>query len=190
MGTLSDARRAIREAGFAFNRNLNQARGELETGFNQAIETLQPGREAGQGAITRLEELLGLSGDPGLAQQRLEESPGFQFRVDQSNQALQRQQAQLGQTLSGTQLAALSELNQGLASQELNNQVSQLVSLAGLGQQSIAQQASLEAGLGRSLANLQVNKGINEANIINKAAATRTGLLDFSSPSKFVTNLF
>lgn len=48
----------------------------------------------------------------------LNADPGVQFRMDAANKALQRSAAAKGGSLGGGQLRALSELNQGLASQE------------------------------------------------------------------------
>src|ERR1051326_3285967 len=71
--------------------------------------------------------------------------PGFQFRLDEGNKALQRSAAARGSLYSGGPLKALDRYSQGLASQEYDSaynrfmndrsqRFNQLASLAGLGQ--------------------------------------------------------
>lgn len=73
------------------------------------------------------------------------QDPGYQFRMDEANKALQRSAAARGGLLSGGTLRGLSDLNQNLASQEYqsaynrfqNDQTSRfnrLAALAGIGQ--------------------------------------------------------
>lgn len=67
-----------------------------------------------------------------------EQDPGFQFRQQQGEQALERSQAAQGGRVSGESLKALSEFNQGLASQEFQNFQNRRMSELGAAQQSDA----------------------------------------------------
>lgn len=71
--------------------------------------------------------------------------PGYQFRMDEANKALQRSAAARGGLLSGGTLKGLSNLNQNLASQEYQNaynrfqndqttRFNRLATMAGIGQ--------------------------------------------------------
>lgn len=62
------------------------------------------------------------------------QSPGYQFRMDQGTQAIERSNAARGRLDSGATLQDLTQFGQGLASQEFNNYANRLASLAGVGQ--------------------------------------------------------
>jgi hypothetical protein len=94
--------------------------------FNQIREDQQPYREAGYGALGRLQQLLGLGGDRNAADYGsltrpftgadLESEPGYQFEREQGERAIQRAGSAAGRRLSGAQLMALQRYGQGLAS--------------------------------------------------------------------------
>lgn len=76
--------------------------------------------------------------------------PGYQFRLDQGQKALERAGAAKGMTLSGAQAKGLTDYNSGMASQEYGNaynrfmqnrttKFGELSNLAGLGQSSVGQ---------------------------------------------------
>lgn len=98
--------------------------------------------------------------------------PGYQFRMDQGSQALQRSAAAKGSLLGGGTLKALARYGQDYASNELNNafnryqvnrsnQINPLFSLAGLGQTSAGQVASSGTSLGNNAANINFNGGVD-----------------------------
>ncbi len=74
-------------------------------------------------------------------------TPGYQFNMQQGQQALNRQAAQTGQQQSGAQQIALQQYNQGFAGSYLNNQLSQLSQLSGATQSplSVVDQNKLNA---------------------------------------------
>lgn len=61
-------------------------------------------------------------------------SPGYEFRLDQGTQAIERSNAARGRLDSGASLKDLTQFGQGIASQEFNNYANRLASLAGVGQ--------------------------------------------------------
>jgi hypothetical protein len=65
---------------------------------------------------------------------RLRQTPGYQFRMDEGVQARDRSAAARGMALSGAQQKALTEYGQGLADQTYGQQLNRLASLAGTGQ--------------------------------------------------------
>lgn len=60
---------------------------------------------------------------------KIQQTPGYQFAVDQGNQAINRSAAAKGMLNSGGVLAELAKYNQGMASQDYGNQVNRLASL-------------------------------------------------------------
>ncbi|MAI17150.1 MAG: hypothetical protein CBC71_06320 [Rhodobacteraceae bacterium TMED111] len=105
---------------------------------------------------------------------KFEEDPGYQFRQDEANKALERQMAAQGVTLGGggagvvspQAYRAMQELNQGLASQEYSNAYNRynadnmntynmLMGAAGMGQGSTAQMAAGGQNYATNVGNLQ-----------------------------------
>lgn len=121
--------------------------------FNKNIELQQPSIDAGNTARSRLMQLLGLStGGTGngslmrdFSMADFQADPGYQFRQDQGQQALERSAAARGGLLSGAALKETARFSQGLASQEYgaafdrfqtnrSNKMNPLLSLAGSAQ--------------------------------------------------------
>lgn len=99
------------------------------------------------------------------------QDPGYQFRIDEANKALQRSAAARGGLLSGGTMRGLADLNQNLASQEYNNAYSRfnndqttrfnrLASLAGIGQTA----TNFTGQLGANAANNAAEYGTQAAN--------------------------
>lgn len=94
-------------------------------------------------------------------------SPGYQFRIDQGNQTINRSAAAKGMLNSGNVLAELANYGQGVASEEYGKRLNQLASVAGTGQTASTNMAT--AGQ---------NYGINYGNSILAGAASRqSGIL-------------
>jgi hypothetical protein len=94
---------------------------------------LNPYAQVGNAALSRQSDLLGLSGNTGAAgygtygpgsqfnMTQLEQDPGYQFRLEQGQKALDNSVAARGMNLSGQQLKGTAAYNQGAASQEYGN---------------------------------------------------------------------
>lgn len=96
------------------------------------------------------EEIAALEEQQGQPQQGggdfdITETPGYEFRMDQGMNALNRSLASTGNRLSGRAAKAAQRYGQGLASQEFQNRFNRLASLAGRGQ--TAAQGVGQAGL-------------------------------------------
>lgn len=121
--------------------------------FEKNVELQQPAIDAGNTARSRLMELLGLSAGGtengslmrDFSMSDFESDPGYQFRMEQGQQALERSAAARGGLLSGAALKDTARFSQGLASQEYqsafdrfqtnrSNKMNPLLSLAGSAQ--------------------------------------------------------
>jgi len=107
----------------------------------------QPWLDAGHNALTQLASGTGAGGQftKTFTGADLASDPGYQFRLDQGNQAIERSAAARGGLLSGAAAKALTRYSQGVASDEYGNaynrfnndqstQYNRLASLAGVGQ--------------------------------------------------------
>lgn len=131
--------------------------------YGQTKATLAPFVTAGTGALTQLQSLLGLnpSGAQG-ALSTLQNLPGYQFNVQQGQQALDRSAASRGMLLSGGQVKDSQAFGQGLASSQFNSYLSPLLSIYGTGESAGAQQGAYGAQTGASIANT-ITGGANNA---------------------------
>lgn len=107
------------------------------------------------------------------------EDPGYQFRLNQGEQAINRASAAAGRYDSGRALKDLTEFNSGLASQEFTNAYNRwnndqsnifnrLSGVAGTGQQATNQLAAYGANMANNVASNTIQAG-------NAAAAGRVG---------------
>src|SRR5574343_172313 len=111
--------------------------GAAEQAGQQFTQAAEPWRQQGLSALTAQNQLMGLGGESPEAQlAALINSPGYQFRLDQGNQAINRSAAAKGMLGSGNVLAELAKYGQGMASTEYGNRLSQLGNLStqGMGQ--------------------------------------------------------
>lgn len=121
--------------------------------FDKNVELLQPSIDAGNTSRNRLMQLLGLAqggADNGslmrdFSMADFQADPGYQFRMDQGQQALERSAAARGGLLSGAALKDTARFAQGLGAQEYQSafdrfninrtqKMNPLLSLAGAGQ--------------------------------------------------------
>lgn len=131
---------------------VQQAQDQQQQMYNEARGNFQPYLSAG---TTSLGSLMSLLSNPNSIQQ----SPAFQFQMQQGQQALERSAAARGGLNSGGFAKDLTNYSQGLASNEYQNQFNRLYSLAGMGQSSANSLGSLGQGFANSMSNLYGAKG-------------------------------
>lgn len=99
-------------------------------------------------------------------------SPDYKFAYDQGMRGTEQSLAKRGLTGSGAEMKALSQFNQGLASQQLNNYKNSLATLAGIGQTSTSQINQLGANTAASIGANQIAAGDARASsYLNTGAA-------------------
>jgi hypothetical protein len=176
IGALS-SRSAARQQRNAAN-EANRIQWEM---FQQQRADQAPWREAGGRALNQLETLTRPDGE--LARDftlnDYQADPGFQFRQQQGEQAINRNALARGRFNSGSVLKALQEYNSGLASQEYgaafnrfmaqrDARFNRLAAVAGVGQTATNQSAAAAGNVGNAMA----------ANVLaagNAGAAARMG---------------
>ena len=151
----------------------------------QQREDFAPWRDIGEQALNDLwsgvqsGEFLPEKFDP--SQINLQQDPGYQFRMDQGVEALDKSAAARGRLLSGAQQKALTDYGQGMGSQEYSNayarysdqyakeadrraqQYNMLSGLSAGGQSSAAGQAQSTSQLASSSGNILSNLGNAQA---------------------------
>lgn len=174
---------------------LKKAQSFLQSQEQQGLQNYSPFLNAGQGAANTLGQLMASPGS-GLLQNwnqtfqaptaaQAEQTPGYQFQLQQGLDAMQNSAAGQGGLLSGRTLANLNNYAQGTASTNyqnvfnnaltqynsaynsfLNNQnntYSRLMGLSGQGLQAAQGSGSLISGIGGDIASLMGQQGAAQA---------------------------
>ena len=104
--------------------------------FDITQEGLRPFQEAGEGALSQQQALLGLSGqdEQQAAFQAFNESPGQAFLRERAERSLVRQSGALGGLGGGNVRSELTRQGVGFAQQDFQNQFGRLGQIAGQGQ--------------------------------------------------------
>lgn len=152
--------------------------------FDKQVELQEPFRQAGLTSQNRLMDLLGLSGNTGAAgygsmmrdfgMSDFQADPGYQWRMDQGQKALERSAAARGGLLSGAATKAAMDYGQNQASAEYTNafnrfqtnranKLNPLQSLMGASQTAAGQQAQAASNYGNSVGNIMTNMGNAQA---------------------------
>lgn len=177
-GSLIQANGAQNAASTQANAALQAQQTQLAM-YNQTRQDLSPFTSTGSSAISQLAGLFGLNGQNGgvpnaqAATSALTQFPGYQFGLSQGQTALDRSAASQGMTLSGAQLKASQQFGQNYGMQQAwNPYVSQLNSMAGLGENAAAQVGNNGLQTGQGVAQSQMSAGsaaasnnITQANI-------------------------
>lgn len=135
----------------------------------QQREDFAPWRDVGQQALERIWSGVE-SGEFEVGAIDVTKDPGYQFRMDQGIEALDKSAAARGRLLSGAQQKGLTEYAQGVASQEYANAYAReankkarryniLSNLSSGGQASAAGQAQATGQLAQSEGNILANLG-------------------------------
>lgn len=183
--------------GYLLNNNNSSGMNAITNASNTAAAGFAPYQAAGTQAENTLASLYGNNGtaQQTAAQQGFQNSPGYQFALNQGLNAINADAAAKGQTLSGNTMEGINNYAQGTASQQYNNYVNQLQNLAsgglsaagGAGTAQLAG-AGAKAQLGQNNANNENNSigtglsalfpsGFNLAQLLGNNSSANTGLL-------------
>lgn len=141
----------------------------IQNAANQAQQAYEPFLNIGTQANNQLAALYGLNGNgaQAAAQANWQNTPGYQFALDQGLQAVNADAARKGQLLSGNNQRAVQQFGTGLAQQTYNNYLQNL-----LGQQQQGLSAAGGVGTaGLTGANAAANAGQARANNANNSYA-------------------
>ena len=167
--------------GFAKDRAIAKGVGKAQQGYANAMKSyregeekglgfLQPYTDVGQGALSPLSALLtGRSYDqesgeftdlsPEERFSSFTESPGYQFRFDEGLRASRYGQNAGGYLDSGRGLKELTQYGQGMASQDYQSYINNLMGLSGVGQASAGQSANIATGTAGQIGQAQIGFG-------------------------------
>lgn len=90
-------------------------------------------------------------------------TPGYQFRVDEGNNAINAMAGARGGLVSGATMQALQERGQNIATEEYGNYMNRLSGLTGMGMSAAGNQASAGANYASGASNALANQGNAQA---------------------------
>lgn len=174
----------------------NQANSTLQSQYNQTRQDNMPWLQSGQNALNQLnQQMPNLTRSFSLAD--FQQDPGYQFNLQQGQQAIERSAAARGLLDSTGTLKNLDSYTQGLASNEYqnaynrynqnqSNTFNRLAQMAGVGQQAAAQNQQAGAataqgvannltGAGNATAAANIAQGNNITSLLNNGANTWAG---------------
>jgi len=158
----SEAASATRDAS-------NAAIAQQQAALQQQAQLSAPYRQLGQNAMGAYQNLLGIGANgqvnPQLAEQTLQNMPGYQFQQQQGQQQTLAAAGAMGMGLSGNTLQALSKYNQGLADSTYQQELQNLLAPVQLGQAAAAGQAANIGAGAANMGNIMMGQGQNQANI-------------------------
>lgn len=149
--------------------------------YNQTRADQAPYRDAGVQALDTIQN------DPSFNQNfnmsDFQQDPGYQFRMQQGQQAIERSAAARGGLNSGDTMKALTKYNQGEASNEYqnaynryttdqSNRFNRLASVAGIGQTAVGQTTAAGTSTGNQISANQT--AVGNANAAQSVAAGNT----------------
>ncbi len=150
----------------ALRQGVETGRDDIMSSSQNAISRFEPYAQAGQGALEMEAALSGAMGPEAQAEAfaNYNESPGQAYARQQQEKALLRNSAAIGGLGGGNVRSALQEQAAGIASQNYQQDLDNLRSLAGRGQQAAGNQAGIETQAGQNMANLAMTGGQTELN--------------------------
>jgi hypothetical protein len=164
----------------------NNAGATVGNYFGTAQAGLSPYMTNGADASNRLGNLMSGTGPSQAAS--FENTPGYQFALQQGMSGVNRNAAASGNLYSSGTLAAVGANQQGLASQNYQNYVGNLMSMAGLGGQAAGINAGAATQAGGNIASTQLTGGIARGNAAGSQGNTYGNLLGSLSNNNAFTS--
>ena len=157
------------QAGQALQQGQQGSLGALSSGYGGASSALQLGYGQARNDLAGVDTSTALGAN-------FEQDPGYQFRLQQGQQALDRQQAASGGRSSGAALKALSQYNQVFASNEYGQAAQRDAQLRQMQMQQGANLGNLAMGYGQQQSGLASNYGQQQAGIYGNTAGSMANL--------------
>jgi hypothetical protein len=162
--------RGAKKAANAQVASTEQATAEQRRQFDLSRADFAPWQQAGASAIGSLSDML----KPGYDHTT---SPGYQFRFNEGQRAVDSSGAARGQLMSGGTLKDLARFGQGIAADDFNQQFNRTASVAAGGQQANTTLGQLGANAATNIGNNFVQAGNARASgYAGQTAAFQNGL--------------
>jgi len=152
LGSAIIGSRAANKAATAQIQSGDNAIAEQRRQYDQTRNDFAPWREAGGQAIGQLSSML----QPGYDHTT---SPGYQFRFNEGQRAVDSSGAARGLSMSGGTLKDMMRFGQGIAADDFNDQFTRVATVANGGAQANGQLAQLGAANSQYIGNTMMGQG-------------------------------
>lgn len=166
-----------------------QANQSLGTNYGAAEGYLSPYSGTGSEASNLLNQMMQ---NPGKFQAGFTASPGYQYNLQQQQGAIQNSAAARGGLTGGNTLMALQSNASGLANQDYQQYINNLMSNANMGLSADNSLANLQAQYGQNISNNLLGIGASQSaatvqgnNALNSGISGAIGSLSSITPSQF-----
>lgn len=146
------------QAANTLSRFYGQSLDELRGAYDEGRNWLAPYRQAGAQGLSGYQNIMA---NP----QSITQRPGYQFRLDQGLEALDRRIGANRMLNSGNRMAGITEYAQNYATDELDSELQRNYALAQMGQGATNTLANLGYNYSRGIAGLMDSQGANQANL-------------------------
>lgn len=166
------------------NQSVQKGIDTLTAAGTDAVGLLQPYADQGSKAYNQISNLNGLNGSQAQtdAMSRFTTDPGYQFKLQQGVDAIDRSAFARGSGASGQTLKALTEYGQGVADQGYGDYYSRLAGMGNTGVNAAGVQASTKVNTANgqaqgysSIGANQTNSNINTGNLVTGGLKTLLG---------------
>ncbi len=138
--------------------NVGDRNFDTRFGVDEFISSL-PEHRGGEAGHVPHDEMITETKSGGNQYLGFQETPGYQFQLDEGQKAINRSLAARGKLLSGPAVKEGLRFSQGLADQTYSSHLSRLANLAGLGSASAGQTGALGVQTGQGVANSLIQGG-------------------------------
>jgi hypothetical protein len=148
--------------------------------FDTTQANLQPWMQGGGNALTALQQALGIGpgGGGSVNPSGFQQSPGYQWQMDQGLTAVENSAAAKGGLSGGNTLKALQSYGTGLANQDWYNYLGQLGGLSASGQNAAANLGGIATTTGQGIGNSLITAGNAQAGGIAGSTNALTGAIN------------
>ncbi len=160
---------------------LGQGRGALTTNYTAGLQPFLSNYGTATAGTKSLTDALGITGDPAQITARFQNTPGYQFQLEQGNENVLRNASRTGQGNSGAVNLDLQKQGQGLANQTYQQYVQNLMPFLGAGSTAAGGIGTLYSGLGNQLAQ-------NYGTQANAAYGTQAGIGNAEANAELAKN--
>lgn len=130
---------------------LSQGRGALTTNFTAGLQPFLGNYSTATAGTKALTDALGITGDPTQVQAKLQQTPGYQFNLNQGTENVLRNASRTGSLASGNTNTDLTKFASGLADNTYNNYVQSLQPFLGAAGSAASGIGGIYTGLGTGL---------------------------------------
>ena len=162
----------------------SQATGALQQGLTTATNQLSPWTATGAPANAQEANLLGLNGQPAAdaAMGTFQQSPGYQWQLQQGLRGVDAGAAAAGMLRSGATIKGEETYGEGLANQDFSNYWNRLQQLSGSGLTAAQGISNAAVGTGTQIANTDASAAAGQSSIYGQlGTGLSTGINQLAS---------